>query len=250
MNNKIVLFIFILFVAFSKRVYTRNIDNFKIYTEDYPPYNFMVDGVLNGVAVDLMEQMLNDLGSTLTRKDIKLIPWARAYVFVQNNKNSILFSTTRTKHRENLFKWVGPIITTKFVLIGLKKKMIEIKNAEGIKKFKITVVRKDISEQLLYDEGVPKKNVLSVSKAKSCILLLLNGRVDLWSYEETVAKWQIKKIKKDPKEFVVVHVFKTGKLYYAFNLDTSAVLVNKFQNSLNKLKKTKVYHKILNKYVK
>jgi len=36
----------------------------------------------------------------------------------------MVFSTTRTKARENLFKWVGPISTTTVGVIALKSKNI------------------------------------------------------------------------------------------------------------------------------
>ena len=88
-----------------------SVPQFTIYTEDYKPYNFEKDGKIQGIAVELLTQMLEKVGSSQAVADIKLVPWARGYNAVQKNEKTILFSTARTEEREDLFKWVCPIKT-------------------------------------------------------------------------------------------------------------------------------------------
>ena len=64
------------------------------------------------------DEMLKVAGSQQTRGDIAFLPWARAYNLALNNKNVLLFSTTRTEAREALFKGVGPILKSNFVLFA------------------------------------------------------------------------------------------------------------------------------------
>jgi len=96
------------------------LDNFVIMTEQYPPYNFEQNGLLKGIATDIMVEMFKRDGSKKTIKDIQLLPWARGYKDVQDKPNTILFAMTRSAEREKMFKWVGPISPTKIVLHAKK----------------------------------------------------------------------------------------------------------------------------------
>ncbi|MBL7176955.1 MAG: transporter substrate-binding domain-containing protein [Desulfobacteraceae bacterium] len=96
------------------------VPKFTIYTENYKPYNFEKDGKIQGIAVELLTQMLEKAGSSQTLADIKLVPWARGYDAVQKNEKTLLFSITRTEEREDLFKWVCPIKTITEELWALK----------------------------------------------------------------------------------------------------------------------------------
>lgn len=42
-------------------------------------------------------------------QEIRIYPWSRAYVTALEEENSAAFMTVRSKKRENLFKWVGPL---------------------------------------------------------------------------------------------------------------------------------------------
>ena len=157
--------------------FAQSMDDLALLTEQYPPFNFKKDGQLQGISIDLLELMLKKAGSQLTRKDIQLLPWARAYKKTMENKNTVLFVTTRTKERENLFKWVGPITDTSIMLIAKKGDDIHINSLEEIKKYKIGVISEDVGEQLLVKDGI-KDNLERVSKTILNIKKLNAGRID------------------------------------------------------------------------
>lgn len=77
------------------------------YTEDYPPYNYLKNGKVTGIAVETLNLVWEELGES--PKKISLVPWARGYQKILNENDIVLFSTTRTPERENLFKWACPI---------------------------------------------------------------------------------------------------------------------------------------------
>ncbi|WP_407644451.1 transporter substrate-binding domain-containing protein [Dongshaea marina] len=76
------------------------------------PNNFVEKGELKGAAVELLLAASKQAGSPVSKADIKVYPWARAYNDALKGPNKVVFATTRTKEREKLFKWAGPIVTT------------------------------------------------------------------------------------------------------------------------------------------
>ena len=106
--------------------------------------------------------VLKEMNSSQTIKDVRLRSWAKSYKVAQKVKNAMVFSTTRTESRENLFKWVGPVATATVGLIALKSKKIIINKVSDFNKYKIGAVLADVGESLLLDAGVSKKNIQAV----------------------------------------------------------------------------------------
>jgi polar amino acid transport system substrate-binding protein len=222
-------------------------------TENYPPFNFIDNGKLEGISVDLMVLMLKKLNYEQSRDSIRLLPWTRGYQNLLKKKNTCLFATTRIEEREKLFKWVGPISSTTISLIARKDKKIKINSVKDIMKYKIGVVRDDIGEQLLINAGIELKKLdrlESVDATLMSIKKLNKDRIEVWSYEENVAKWEIKRMGFNPDEYEIVYILKKGELYYAFHIDTPNSLIQKFQTALDELKKDGTHQKILDKYLK
>jgi len=240
--------IFLCLLILSVPVFSQTVDNIKIYTENYPPYNYQGMEKLEGIAVDLLEEMLISLKSSLTRKDIQIINWARGYSNLQNNANTLLFSTTRTDERENLFKWVGPITSIKIALISRKNRKLEIESIEDLANYTIGVVRSDVGEQLLQSAGITE-NIIKFSKIDNNNIKMLEvGRIDLWAYEENVIKWILVQNNLDPNDYESVYVLEEAELYYAFNINTSDALISEMQRTLNELEEKRL--EIIARYIK
>ncbi|MCA9749901.1 MAG: hypothetical protein KC414_12405, partial [Romboutsia sp.] len=74
-----------------------------------------------GINTDIVLEMFQIMGNNKTANDILIVPWARGYSQAKSKTAAVaLFSTTRTKAREDLFKWVGPISVAANSLIVLK----------------------------------------------------------------------------------------------------------------------------------
>ncbi|WP_158006870.1 transporter substrate-binding domain-containing protein [Piscirickettsia litoralis] len=101
-----------------------------IITEQYPPFNYKdttkkagKKQQLTGIAVDILKQTYLNAGLKLNLNDIKILPWSRGYYLAQQaHLTNMLFSTARTKEREDLFKWVGPIVADYTSVYALKRK--------------------------------------------------------------------------------------------------------------------------------
>jgi len=228
----------------------------KYMTEQYPPYNFMENGQLKGISVDLLEQIAGRLGIALKQKDINLVPWEEGYQRTLKRKDTILFSTTRTVERERRFQWVGPISPTRVVLFTRKDMPLRPIPESVLKDMKIGAIRDDIGEQLVVKAGVKKKGLTLSSKTEDLIRLLEEGKIDAWVYEETAGKWFIKHEAANPNNIKVACVLYEGELYYAFNRRTPKYVVAVFQKALDEIKREKSadgsssYEKIFDRYLK
>lgn len=248
----IVYIIFSFFVMVSP-VRSAQINELNYLTEQYPPYNFEQDGVLQGIAVDLLQAVGKQSKSPIELPDIHLQPWPRAYRTTLIKPNTVLFSTTRTQLREHIFQWAGPISPTRIVVLAKRSRNIEISQAMSLAQYRIGVIRDDVGEQLLLELGVPRDSMVESSVPDTLADQLTKGRIDLWAYEENVAKWWIKKAGYATDEYEVVYVLREGELYFAFNLEVDSALILHFQNALNDLKRVpdtgvSIYQQILDKY--
>ena len=110
---------------------------------------------------------------------------ARGYKFAQLKKNTVLFSTTRTKAREKLFKWVGPITSTVISLIAKQGGARTVASAKDLEGYTIGTVRDDVRELLLREMGVEWKNIYRTDDPQTAAKMLIGGRVDLWAYDRS-----------------------------------------------------------------
>ncbi len=214
-----------------------NLDDITILTEGYPPYNYQGEnGELQGIAVDLLVEAYKQANVDFDKSTIKLQPWPRAYRSVLQGVNIMLFSMTRTRSREKLFKWAGPISQTRVVLLAKKNSKVVISTPDDLTQYIIGGIRNDIG-LLLVRELVADNGQLLTSPYASSLANMLNlGRIDLWAYEENVATHFLRREGLDPDEFEVVYTLSEAELYYAFSLDTDQQVVDGFQSVLDQFR--------------
>ncbi len=107
-----------------------------------------------------------------------------------------------------------------------------------------------MSEQLLLKAGVKKENTEPVPYPELNIRKLKERRIDLFSYDNGVARWLMKKENINPDNYEVVYLLATTDHYFAFHKDTSDILINRFQNELDKIKEEGIHQRILDRYLK
>ncbi len=219
-------------------IHAEPLPQFTIMTEDWEPYNFSKDDNTKGISTDILVLMLERLGSTQGRKDIKILPWARAYKTIQEIPNTILFTTTRTAERENLFKWVGPIFELEFNLYALKSKNIKINSFEDVRKYKIGTLRGDVVEDLLVkNAGMQLSDFDQVGTNIQNTKKLSIGRIDLAAQTKDTTINTCKEAGLNPDDFEPVFVLDKKSMYYAFHKETSDAVIAAFQKAFDDLVK-------------
>jgi len=232
-------------------VSTNPLENIFFMTEEYPPFNYEINGESSGFGVDIWVEVFKEMKLGLSRKDIHIYPWARGYKNVQNpQKRNMLFLMGRTAQREPLFKWVGPLPGNEYALITYKggpkpKSIEEIKNEE------IVAIRKDIGGLALLELGFPKKNLKEVGQLVQLFRMVKMKRLNFFSYGLIDLKEKVEKEGLNWNDFEIALKFKKSKLYYAFNKSIEDETVQKYQDALTKVMADKaLLKKIKDKYSK
>lgn len=218
-----------------------------LMSEDYPPYNYPnKDGKPTGISIDIVEKIISKTGD---ENSIVILPWARSYHDIQNKENQVLFVMTRTKTREDLFKWVGPIASNNWVLFAKNSSNIKLTSLEDAKNlnYSIGTYKNDAAEIFLKNNKF--ENIHSVTDDNFNIKKLYKNRIDMWITGEYQGLVKVKRSKLNLKLKKLLDVKKT-QLYIAFSKDISNDIIKRWQKELDLLKSNGEYQTILNKYLK
>jgi polar amino acid transport system substrate-binding protein len=216
-----------------------------IYTEAYPPLNYIENGRITGQATEVVRELMKRTG---TDADIELVSWEKGYQAVMQKPNVVLFSTAMTPERKPLLQWVGPITFQDTNLYASKDSMLAIKNLEDAKKVSRVVVVKDYySEELLKKEGF--SNLEIVATEEIAIRKLLSGEAQLFPANTLTLGSLVKKVGGQMTDVKSVLNLSTNMSYITFSKGTSPALVARFQKALDEMKTDGTFRQIYAKWL-
>lgn len=192
-------------------------------TEDYPPENFVKDGVLQGYSVDLLKAIWRKMA--VPEQPIRVLPWARGYSMALNRKRIMLFAMAKTPERENRFRWVGPFYRTNVSLVAPKGRTVKAKSLAEARRLRIAAIRDDIGVECLKNHHFPDSAVHLVNSLEQGVRMLEAGRVDLLCSNPGSL----------PPGYRSVWIVGEIKSYYALSRDVDPKLVARFQSALESL---------------
>jgi polar amino acid transport system substrate-binding protein len=196
-------------------------------TEELPPYNYLEDGKLQGISIDLIEEVWERMDVNLNRNIIQLLPWTEGYERALKENNTVLFPTGRLPEREQLFKWAGPIVSGRYALLAKVDRNISVTDPEDLKKYKIAAIEDDLAVQLLEDNGVKKEDIILETTSTPIIEMLKNGSIDAWAYNDITGIWEIQESGENESDYEVAYVLGIADAL-AFNKELPS-LVQSFQ---------------------
>lgn len=241
-----ILIIWTMFISIN--IFSEKFPDLNILTEEWEPYQYINNGKISGIVVDITAQILKELESNQSSKDIQIQPWTRAYAAALKKENTLIFSMVRSEERENIFKWVGPIMQYTNYLIAKKENNIVIDNKEDILKYKTGTIQNDISETYMKNFDVPKKNLHRTSTPIMNLNLLKNDRIDLLVSEWISFTYEAKSENINYHLYEPVYTITSEGIWYAFNINTPDSVVKAFSDAHKKLIKSGEIDKILDKY--
>jgi len=234
----------LILILFSAKLWANDI---RVVTEEWPPYNYTVDGKLQGVSTEVVEAVLIKSGLSY---DVKVYPWARAYQYAQQNPNVLIYTISRTKEREKLFTWVGPIVPRTISLFKLKTNSLEFSSLDDIEKYRVGLIRNEPTHELIKNKGLG--NRLEILKSHTQKLkMLLHGRVDLITGNELALAYQLKKLHRSFNDLENVHLLDDkGGYYMGLSKNSTVQVYDKIQAALNVLKNSGEIDRIIDSYTK
>lgn len=86
-----------------------------LYAPHDPPHNMQEHGRLVGTSTELVEEMFRRAGIPYS---LTFATWPRAFQSARDQPGNCAFSMARLPEREGLFRWIGPIGRSDWVLYG------------------------------------------------------------------------------------------------------------------------------------
>ncbi|HCC07883.1 MAG TPA: hypothetical protein DEP72_06975 [Clostridiales bacterium] len=208
-----------------------------IVTEDYPPTNYLDEnGNLVGTATELVKQALVKLN--LSTDIIKVYDWSKSYEMALNDENVLIYAIYRTEAREKLFKWIKPVSYGYVYMYKLKSNTdVKVSSLEDAKKYKISTLSEDFTEQELLKKGFEMdKNIISSPSQKASIENVFDKKADIFlaaTDDASIAKVLEStghKAEEMEKIYTVNELTSVG--YIAASLKTSDEMIEKFKAAM------------------
>lgn len=219
------------------------VTSLKVVTEALPPFQMINDdGQLDGYSIELVRHLLK---RSNIEAQIEVLPWQRAYRYSQEKKNVIIFSTGRTKEREDLFHWVGLLHSQELYFFRLAtNKVDDSQGLESLKKYNVGVTSNYPSDEFLKSHQFP--NVERLERPNKTVKMLFENRIDLILINSRAMRKQIKQygFKYEDVEIVTKVPTISGGLYIAMSKDSDLSLVARLRQNYNDMRVEGVIDKI------
>lgn len=204
----------------------------RLYTEEYPPINFSQDGEPAGLATEVVQEIMRRTGQSAS---ISVVPWARGYQQALTRPSTGLFVTMRTREREALFKWVGPLTRSVTSFYALRRLSLSIKRLEEAREYgEIAVPRDWYSHQRLLAEGF--SNLTPVTGPAQVVSMLKRGRVKLMVLDNLTLSALLAQGDIQADEVQLLFEFMHSDSYIAFSQATDDALIARWQRELDGMK--------------
>ena len=212
--------------------------DFTCLAAPYPPYSVSKGLSVSGMSVSTLTTIMGMCGLPLAESAIKLAPWAYAYETTAREQQCILLNATRNRETEHLFKWVGPITTSKIVLIGKRDRKLFIPTKAELKNHRIATVRWSRPEKALLSGGMSVNDLKRSASHVQALRRLQRDEVDLFAATQAAAPDLMAGLGLNHEDYVVCYTYEEEPLYFAFSRDTDDRLITRLNRALKEIKST------------
>lgn len=212
-----------------------------ITTENMPPSSMKVGADIGGRETDKIREIM---ARTDTAYTLEMLPWARAFAMAERQRDTCVYSTTRTPEREKLFKWVGPLEEVDWMLLGRADGKIRLRSLEDARELSIGTYNGDARDDYLRARGF---HVQAATSDAANPHKLLMGRIDLWAVSTPaggliLTQWEW------AGKLVPLLVFNTIKAYLACNPSVPDELVERLNVAVADMRRAGVMGRLERKY--
>ena len=216
----------------------------RIVTSLDGPFVFVDDnGKLSGYAVELIEQVQQQLGETVS---IEVYPWARTKHILDTEPNVLAFSVVKTDNRGEEYHWLTPISRNVYALFGHKDNQFEINRLADLARLQqIGVLRGDFREQVLVDAGLTNLHAFNSwdQALESLLLKRLDGvffsaaGVDLLCREDLIPKGYATCL----QDITPLYIYRVIPSFVVMSKQSDKALVARWQAAFERYKGERAY---------
>ncbi|MDI5839678.1 substrate-binding periplasmic protein [Shewanella xiamenensis] len=216
-----------------------------IYTEEWAPISFSVDGQPDGLAVQVVQEIQKRIDN---QDPIKIVPWARGWKIMTEQPNTVLFAMTRTPAREQLFSMIGPIATGTINFYALKDSQLKISSIDDAKQAQaVGVYRSSVEDQLLMEHQFT--NIAPATTPLLSAKQLMKKRIDLWCNTNLTAPSILAEAGASIDEVKSLYTISENHLYISFSKGTPNKEIEQWKEALIDIKAdgtfAQIYHRWL-----
>uniref|UniRef100_UPI0032162A5A substrate-binding periplasmic protein n=1 Tax=uncultured Draconibacterium sp. TaxID=1573823 RepID=UPI0032162A5A len=217
----------------------------QLYTESYEPLTYLNNnGEITGFGTDVVNEIMS---RNKVYDPVILSSWSNGYQLALNNPNFCLFTMDRTEIREDLFQWVGPIGTNATYIYTKAGSTVSIKTLDDAKALStLGVIDSWFSTQYLQEQDFT--NLFFESDPAKMTKLLMNGDVDAFVCTNITFPSILKAQGYNYDDVNPAYELMASDFYIAFSNNTSPVIVNKWQATLDEMVTDNTYATIKNKW--
>lgn len=206
----------------------------RVLTEHSPPGEYQEpSGRVTGPTAEMVRELMRRAGE---QAEIELHPWKRGYDYALGTQPVALFETARTRERENLFKWVGPIKRISRGLYALEENAQPLDTLEQARLAAgVCAYNGDSSAEMLLRQGFT--NLALPTLPQQCLSMLLHKRVTYWATSDIEKDAFLTLLGLPPQTIERVLELDIRELYIAFSLATPDSTVQRWQAVLDEMKR-------------
>ncbi|XZG71179.1 substrate-binding periplasmic protein [Chitinibacteraceae bacterium HSL-7] len=206
------------------------------YTEQFPPFNYIVDGRPSGLAIDVFRAVTKRAG---IRYGMRFLPWMRAVEAQSGHPDSVLFTTVRLPERESSYRWVGPIDQCDIVLMKLTRRTdVHVHDLGDARRYRIGVPAAGADVETLSKLGFDDSQLVRVPPNGNLTGMLIRQRFDLVSGIHVAYAYQARREGLPVGSIEAVATVQPGKgCYFAFNRNVNPALFDAFSTAFDALQR-------------
>lgn len=223
-------------------------ETYNFVTLEFPPLEFAgKDGKAEGIAVELVEKIMANLGHQVT---VTVMPWARGLETVKAGKADAIFTAYKTPKREEFLDYSTAVLIPQIVSLYAKKDSDIAFDGDLLKlKDKRFGVVSTISYGKTFDGLRDQLQTDRAENMESNLRKLLAGRVDLVISNKYVAESEINKLSLGNDIKKLAPEVETVDSFIAFSKAKSlTALRDDFDRELRKLIEDGTSAQIMSKY--
>jgi two-component system sensor histidine kinase EvgS len=207
---------------------------------NYPPYEFIHDGVADGYNIDILKAVANEMKLSI---EIKPGPWKNVRHDIESGLADIVSGMYYSKKRDEKVDFSVPHILVYHNFFVRKDSDILLMNIfDNI----IIVQNGDIMHDFLRQKGIPSDRIIPVENQHEALRLLNNGHHDCALLAKLQAEYNIRKYHFD-NICAIGKPFEPRKYCFAV-IEGNVPLQTILNEGLNIIKQNGTYEKIYNKW--
>ncbi len=154
---------------------------------DYPPLNFVENGIAKGVTVDIVSAISRETGRQI---NIELTDWKIAQERVLRGEADGLIGMSVSEERKQLYDFSDPILTNEFSLFA-RNDDLRIRGVSNLAGMKVAVTRGGLPRAFM--EARSEIRTIPVESYRAGLELLAAGDVDAFAGDRWVGAYTIQK---------------------------------------------------------